>query len=271
MVDYRGLAEKHIQSADDHIKKNDTAYLRYAALELRLAMEIITYERVIAYKKDFPIEGYEKWQPRHLMKELIKIDPQTDQNSALYIGEEEIYGQGSNDMSFIGEENVLGIDLLKKHYDALGSYVHHLSPKKLVAGEIFESNKLKKRCEFLIEELNKVINSSMRNIISGVYINHSCQKCETKMRLRIDRITHSEHDSIIINCWNNDCNASYKISKSSEKEVSIINDQMKIICLNLDCKAENFLWKRSVKLGNGWVCDDCEQPHKFSIGHVVIE
>jgi hypothetical protein len=49
--------------------------LRYAALELRFAMEAVTYDRALAFRDEISPEEYKTWQPRKLMQILHDIDP----------------------------------------------------------------------------------------------------------------------------------------------------------------------------------------------------
>ncbi|BCI66356.1 hypothetical protein [Acetobacter aceti] len=41
--------------------------LKYAALEIHMAMESLTYDHALTYKDEFPPAGYETWQPRKVM------------------------------------------------------------------------------------------------------------------------------------------------------------------------------------------------------------
>lgn len=49
--------------------------LRYAALEVRMAMEALTYERAQSYKAELPESAYDTWQPKRVMQLLLDIDP----------------------------------------------------------------------------------------------------------------------------------------------------------------------------------------------------
>ncbi|KDU94704.1 hypothetical protein GLUCORHAEAF1_12320 [Komagataeibacter rhaeticus AF1] len=41
--------------------------LKYAALELCMALESLTYYRAVTYRDECPPSGYETWQPRKMM------------------------------------------------------------------------------------------------------------------------------------------------------------------------------------------------------------
>ena len=97
--------------------------LLYAALDVRMAMEALTYERAQVYSEELPASVYETWQPRKLMRQLLDLDPNADQGGTLSIGQEE-NGQPAKVMTIMGTEKVLSMAAIKRHYDALGSYLH---------------------------------------------------------------------------------------------------------------------------------------------------
>jgi hypothetical protein len=71
MVDFRAEARKALNRARSELESGDDARLKYAALELRLAMEAITYDRARTYRNEMPPQEYDTWQPRKLMQLLI--------------------------------------------------------------------------------------------------------------------------------------------------------------------------------------------------------
>lgn len=95
-----------------------------AALRLRMAMEALTYERAAIYDDDLGPEQMKTWQPKRLMDRMLEIDPQADKAAMLSFGIEPSYGETPEKMTLLGTEHVLNLATLKKHYDALGSYLH---------------------------------------------------------------------------------------------------------------------------------------------------
>ena len=134
-MDYRNLARQHLKHSEEQLAKGTDESLKYAALELRMAMEALTYDRAAAYKDEFPPKEYETWQPRKVMAVLLEIDPMTDKDSSIAIGSEEQYGVPAPKMTSLGTEKVLGLKTLKWHYDALGSYLHIQSLKSVRSGK----------------------------------------------------------------------------------------------------------------------------------------
>ena len=100
MTDYRNDAKRRLVRAKNELASADDARLIYATLELRMAIESITYDRALAYKKEFPPREYETWQPKKVMAELLDIDPSgwtcpSGQSSCGVLG---IWGSGGSEV-----------------------------------------------------------------------------------------------------------------------------------------------------------------------------
>src|SRR2546429_3472132 len=89
-----------------------------------MAMECLTYDRALAFKDEFPPSEYDTWQPRKVMSVLLEIDPTADKDSSIAVGVEAVPGVPAASMQSLGSEKVLNLGMLRKHYDALGSYLH---------------------------------------------------------------------------------------------------------------------------------------------------
>ena len=130
-MDYRHEAQLALDRAKENIKKNDIHALRYAALELRMALEALIYQKAKNYKEELPEKDMDTWQPRQLLIKLIEIDPDADKGASVAVGIEEEYGQPAKEMNFIGSEKVLILAEIKKYYDRLGSYLHTPTIKQI--------------------------------------------------------------------------------------------------------------------------------------------
>ena len=95
---YRHLARESLSRAKAELAAQDLHRLRYAALELRDAMEAVTYDRALAFKDEIPPEEYRTWQPRKLMAVLVDVDPSIGMTSTIAVGIESEYGKPAEDM-----------------------------------------------------------------------------------------------------------------------------------------------------------------------------
>lgn len=59
-MNYRNQARKSLERANEKLGTGNDEDLKYVALELRMALEALTYDRALAYKDEFPPEEYER-------------------------------------------------------------------------------------------------------------------------------------------------------------------------------------------------------------------
>src|SRR5512133_2970098 len=97
-IDYRDKARRALNRSKAELATNDDDRLPYAALELRFAMESITYERAQACKSDLPYREYSTWQPRKVVAVMADIDPSIMRSSTIRIGRQEEPSKISTDM-----------------------------------------------------------------------------------------------------------------------------------------------------------------------------
>jgi len=110
---YRNDARAALKRARAELALGDNERIRYAALELREAMEALTYDRASAYSKELPSSAYDTWQPRRVMELLLEIDPNADKDSTLAVGLEETPGVSAPVMHSLGAEKVLNLGQLR--------------------------------------------------------------------------------------------------------------------------------------------------------------
>ena len=79
-------AKAELETGEDH-------RLRYAALELRMAMEQITYDRAYQWREDIPESEYDVWKPAQILQALIDVDPQADQDVTVAFAPENSDGE----------------------------------------------------------------------------------------------------------------------------------------------------------------------------------
>src|SRR5437016_5528786 len=92
-IDYRWLAREALARSKNEICTDDPDRLPYAALELRKAMEALTYDKAQSYKDEAPADLYKKWQPPKVVNYITEIDEHAFQSSSLSLGVEEKPGK----------------------------------------------------------------------------------------------------------------------------------------------------------------------------------
>ncbi|MCG2741234.1 MAG: hypothetical protein L6300_13520 [Syntrophaceae bacterium] len=257
VVNYRNLARIHLKSAKDELGTKSDQRLKYSALELRMAMEALTYDRALAYKDEFPPDEYETWQPRKVMSVLLEIDPRADKDSSLAIGIEEQYGVPAPKMNSLGSEKVLCMSVLRKHYDALGSYLHVQSMRQVRDGAILDFNRMRARCEEIASFVALVLSSPIFNVTLGSFANSKCVECESPIRKRIP----AGQREVLAEC--HQCKATYTITDEGEGGVKWTPHQQEVECANTNCHQKIVVWHHELEVGRHWKCKNCNGENTF--------
>ena len=259
--DYRQLARLHLEEARANLDTDDPIRLRSAALAFRMVIEALTYERVGLYKDDMP-PTHDTWQPRKLMEVLLQIDPYADQSSALWI--EPSHGERSEKMTFLGTEQVLGLETIKKHYNALGAYLHVPTIKQLAEGKDHDLNRLRERCHNILEDLEKIVASRVWNVQLRTTTSIACIECGNVIRRQFAR----GQDKRFVECFN--CDATYTLSADNSDQVVWKPQKIKVNCSVEGCAHEFGVWEKGVKRGTELACPKCKQNYRIALAMMPV-
>ncbi|UPR35947.1 hypothetical protein ISX50_15360 [Vibrio cyclitrophicus] len=260
-MNYRHLAREHLKLAYNELSSSSDTRLKYATLELRMAMEAITYDRALAYKDEFPPSEYETWQPKKVLMVLLEIDGNADTSSTISIGKQPDRNTRPDTMQVLGTEKTFTLKMLKKHYDALGSYLHIISMKQSRTGNLQNPNKLRRRCEEIYQFLDEALCSNIFNVTLGNFATLACQECSKPIR---KRIPHSFNEPISADCFN--CKARYTLTDSGGGNVCWTLNQHELQCSNPNCQKSMILLDHELTVGQRWVCSACNGQNTIVLG-----
>lgn len=264
-IDYRGYAKRAVEHAKQELLTGDDVRLRSAALQLRMSMEALTYDRFRAYSDEVDPEEYATWQPKRIMQLLLDIDANADTDSSVSGGTQGVDGTPPKEMEFLGAEKVLNLSAIKKHYDALGSYLHMPTWKKMQEGTPIDLGKLRERCQIIISEVEKVLASPIWNIRFAIVSRASCVFCGKPMQKRCPE--QGEYSKA--KCFG--CGAHYKLSPKGNNQVLWEPIQTKVTCPTDDCGHAFFLGDHKLERGANWVCPKCSQRFMIEFGIVPMQ
>lgn len=256
-MSFRDEARQHLVTAKALISENTDQKLIYAALELRMAIEAISYDRANAIKDDFPPSEYETWKPSKVISVLLDIDPNADQPSELSFGEEPSPGERPSVMHSLGSDRPLTIREIKEHYDALGSYLHSQTIGQRKKSAKRDLSSLKKRCKKIVGVLDESLSAPINSFVFGVYFEFNCLRCEKRIRRRFKM----NSDSAEATCW--ECKANHRVRSTGERQVAIEPVQSQVPCANADCKEDFFLWADEIVPGTNWNCLACGNRNRI--------
>lgn len=250
-IDYRDRARRNLGRARAELNSNDDDRLPYAVLELRFAMEAITYDRAQAFKEDLPYEEYSTWQPRKLVAVLAGIDPSIMETSTIRVGLEDQPGVPSTNMKTLGTEFVLSAEDIKDFYNALGGGLHIPTMAQFQNDKLPDPAAVRARCDEVVSVVDRVLSSRVWNSTLGVSSQIDCFRCKKPMRRRMP------HNVKALKAQCFECKAEYTIEEESDGKVlwSPVMDDAP--CANSNCTGKMALWPDEVKPGTFWTCKEC--------------
>ena len=257
---YRTECRKSLKRARSILDDGSDEELRYAVLELRMAMEALTYDRIKAYKDEIPPDEYATWQPIKILDLLLEIDPTADKEVTISVGIEEEYGKTPEKMETLGTDQPLSLSMLKKHYNALGSYLHIPTIKQFLEGNVHIPLKIRERCEQIAGLIENSLNSGVFNVTLGDHAQTDCKRCGKSIRKRIPPGT-TEKSVVCLNC-----SAPYTLKDVGKGKVQWIPTQDEVHCPTEDCKGEVWFWADEVHVGREWKCKNCEVDFELGLG-----
>lgn len=190
---------------------------------------------------------------------LLELDPNADKDSVLAVGIEEELGISPKDMQGLGAEKVLGMAELRKHYDALGSFLHVPTLKQSMSGAHPDVAKLRSRCDEIVKFVEAVLGSTVYNITLGQFAALDCQECGKTLRKRMP----PGQATVKMECF--ECPASYTAADIGGGKVECKPDQLEIACGNGQCGKKIVVWQRELQTGMGWTCPGCQGRNVFAL------
>lgn len=262
-MNYRSTARSHCRSAKDLLSSGADDDVLLAALKLRMALESITYDRSKGFAEDLGPEAMKTWQPKKLMERMLEVDPQADADATLSVGEEPSLGETPETMQLLGTDHVLNLRTLKKHYDALGSYLHTPTLAQIEQGKVHDFTKLSQRCSKIIDALDIALNSKVWNSIFAIRGVMDCAECGDTIRRRLPKSMAER----VVQCWS--CPASYTMTEIEDQKVRFEPRYVNIPCPKAECSNVTHLFEKEVAQGNSWSCNGCGTQLMFALGVAI--
>lgn len=262
---FRQSARDALQRAKTELASGSNERLIYAALELRMAIECVTYERAKTYEKELPPRDYDVWQPGRLMKELIELDPLADASGTVSFGLEDEPGVPAKEMKALGSEKVFNMKDIEDSYNALGSFLHQPTMRQLNSGKERNWQKVRERCDELVPKLEAVVASPVFSVNFGMFTKFKCMNddCGKDIRKRLP----SSQSEVPAVCF--ECGAEHFISVGAEGEHIVQPLVEDVHCANAECRHAIQFFRNELRTGAHWACSACGT--KCMLGLAVFE
>jgi hypothetical protein len=202
----------HLKRARALLATGSAADLRYAALELRMCLEAMTYDKLRSFANYVtPSFLARTWQPPKLLKAMAQFDSNADKSFILKMGVETTPGGpvNSEGMKFVGEHKAFSCAWLTKHYNKLGSYLHlqaQATPSPA------QEAKIRTNLESIFAEIEEAQTGSILGSWMGQVIQFDCHVCAEQITSSLHFVENERRST----CLNPECEAEYLVEKRGE-------------------------------------------------------
>jgi len=224
--------------------------LRYAALELRLCIEDITYAKLRASKKHLPPEVLQKWQPPQAMRALMEFEPFADQDFKFYMSAPASTAGKLDRWVQIGEHKTLGLSWLSKNYHKIGRMLHG-GPGSPLDDEV----EAKEYLTDVLGHIRLIVAANLEGLSMLDPIRFECEKCRDVIVVAKHKLQRTKEFS----CLNPNCRAEYEVSFDGEGNALACLKCLDFPCS--ECKATTSVEARLIKPGFKFECKKCRAKH----------
>lgn len=253
-ADYRSLARAALVRADAELDSQVDERLRYAAVELRSAMEALVYERLLLYEAELPAKELATWQPHQVFAVLLNIDEYADSSSSLSYGLQASPGSPPERLEYAGTDRALSTRELKTFYNKLSSYLHTPTVQQVRSGGTPSHGRMRTGCKEVRDIIAEVLASKVFCIDFKQVATLNCVECSSKIVCRMPRKVGESRD---VECTNSTCSASYRVEPESESSTFWHPLREIVRCEGSGCAAKFGIWVRDVRPGYSWKCKQC--------------
>lgn len=196
-----------------HLFEADTVHsLTYAALECRLAIELVCYDRLRIAHDYISHDDLKKWQPKDVVKKLIQdVDTNVASTFTLSISTRpaddvagEMTRQDFEKFDYVPVGTQVGFDVNKigRMWNALSSFLHVTVPRSTsdTVAAYGKPDAIKRKVAEVIAELERLATGTLTMSGIGETVNFQCN-CGTHNKRRAGLLHHGQ----TVNCINPDC------------------------------------------------------------------
>lgn len=211
---------KRIEIVQALLSQGDAQALTYAALECRLTIELICYERLVISYDKLSHDELRRWQPKDVVEQVVEdANELADKGFTISISKTPISDTSKpttqsefENLAYvkIGEQAAVDLKKVGRLWHSLSNVALHVSiPSSKddplsIYGDV---KKIKKKVEQTLEELEKL---KAGNLLSGSFGANCCFTCAS-CGIEIKRTQKLLSHGRIIYCPNPQCDESYLV------------------------------------------------------------
>lgn len=211
--------EAYTDKIRSHLAIGDAVSLTYAALEARLALERVCYERLRLSHKYISADDLRGWTPRYVVQTVMEmVDPKIASEWTLHISTkpavEGVPPEGDS-IEYVPLGTQKGFDpaQINKLWQTMSSFLHSPKPKnaEMQIDHYGSEEKIKPKIEEVLKELDRLAQGTLTGAMVLKQVSFECVCGQHNVRSELGL----QHDSII-NCIHENCKEQYRVEKREE-------------------------------------------------------
>lgn len=220
--------------------EEDTAQsLTYAALECRLTLEYLCYERFKLSYSYLSSDDLKNWQPKHVVKQVSEdIDENINKGFTLSISSHSLDDKlpetkedyESLEYTLLGQQSELNLNKVHSLWHGLANVALHIPVPAISSGELEiygDKKKIKNKIESVIKFLSGLKGNLLMGGVLGEVFSFNCSICGTSIKKPVKYLS----SPILVNCINPKCNESYVLEpKNEEQDVRVTRHIFRFSC-----------------------------------------
>lgn len=227
----------YVQRIRQLLSEDSETHLTYAALECRLAIEHVCYERLRQAHDYISHDDLRKWQPREVVNTLLQeVDCNVAKELTLSIGRtpvpegKEMTREDFEAVEYIKVGTQIGFDpeRLGKLWNAISSFLHLRVPKDVNdhITTYADKDKLRRKVEEALAEIDRLSKGTLTMGGVGETVSFVCN-CDTLNKRRAALLKHGQ----VVNCINPRCTESWTVEVEGD-DIGFQRRSLSVTCRN---------------------------------------
>jgi len=229
---------KRIKLIKSLLEQDTEQSLTYAALESRLTLEYLCYERFQLYFSYLSENDLKNWQPKHIIKQISdEVNNSISKKLLISISDEKIDGRlpetaeefASIKYTPLGNQSELNLSNLHKLWNGVSNVALHIPVPSITSGNINvygDKKKIREKVSDVISFLSDIKGNMLIGGSFGKEFSFDCFACGTKIKRPVSGLQLKT----ALSCINPKCQESYVIQKDKYDNLEVIRSVIKFSC-----------------------------------------
>jgi len=186
LIPFREYARVHVAAAKT-LLAGDGAQLRYACLEIRLAIEALAYAVLQNYSEDdsSDVEAAQAdWQPSKVLEALLNYDPMVEM-SVRIVMRAVVPGGDPGDIVMDAVDQRFSAEWAAKAHRSMGSFLHQRTIREVRRGKQLDEAVLRREAERVLRTLCTIMESPLSDTRIGFRLRYDCPECASELSVAL--------------------------------------------------------------------------------------